>query len=809
VADGSAALSAEAVAGTPFIPETYDFDAEGHLIVYDGPQENGFFYIEGNKQYGPQLIFYEYAYYYVGEDDKYVADGSAALSAEVVAGTSFIPETYDFDAEGRLIVYDGPRANGTLYIKGNKQYGPKLIEYAYDFYYVDANHTYVKDAYVYLSADAVAGTPFGAGAYVFDAEGKMTFMEGPQEDGTFYLHGVKQLAYKLIEYKGDYYFIDNGHKYLKDKRVYLSAQFLEGTDFTPGYYEFQADGKLKYLDGPQSDGTFYINGIQKLCYQLIEYKGDYYFIDNGHKYLKDKRVYLSAQFLEGTDFTPGYYEFQADGKLNYLNGPQSDGTFYVNGIQKLAYQLVEYEGDYYFIDNGHRYLQDKRVYLSAQFLEGTDFTPGYYEFQADGKLKYLNGPQSDGTFYVNGIQKLCYQLVEYEGNYYFIDNGHKYLKDKRVYLSAQFLEGTDFTAGYYTFDAEGKLNNLDGPQSDGTFYVNGVQKLCYQLVEHKGNYYFIDNGHKYLKDKRVYLSAQFLEGTGLKSGYYNFDADGKMLLLNGPQADGYFYKNGVVQPAYQLVEYEGHYYFIDNGDKYLKNKQVHLGTTFLEGTYLLPGYYEFDAEGKMIGHIYGIFNGRDLGDIPFMVTTDGKDIKSGVLIRGGELDNVHLDIQFTDERRALAINALTNIYGVKMDMDLRSPYIGGKDMLGESVLHKYYDMVLYDEAFTDIGKEKVKAIFTDLANPDNYPIYLHCTHGADRAGTICYILEAALGVSEQSALREYLLSVRTYGNYILKVRDGLKAYGKPTLKECAEAYLLDCGITMEQIQTIRSIFLEQ
>jgi len=49
-------LTADAVKGSPFIPGEYDFDSAGKLIVYDGPQENGFFYVEGNKQYGPKLI---------------------------------------------------------------------------------------------------------------------------------------------------------------------------------------------------------------------------------------------------------------------------------------------------------------------------------------------------------------------------------------------------------------------------------------------------------------------------------------------------------------------------------------------------------------------------------------------------------------------------------------------------------------------------------------------------------------------------------------------------------------------------------
>jgi hypothetical protein len=53
-----------------------------------------------------------------------------------------------------------------------------------------------------------------------------------------------------------------------------------------------------------------------------------------------------------------------------------------------------------------------------------------------------------------------------------------------------------------------------------------------------------------------------------------------------------------------------------------------------------------------------------------------------------------------------------------------------------------------------------------------------------------------------------MLSLGAYGNDILKVRDGLKAYGGATIKECAEAYLLDCGLTQSQIDSLRNIFIE-
>jgi protein tyrosine/serine phosphatase len=141
-----------------------------------------------------------------------------------------------------------------------------------------------------------------------------------------------------------------------------------------------------------------------------------------------------------------------------------------------------------------------------------------------------------------------------------------------------------------------------------------------------------------------------------------------------------------------------------------------------------------------------------------------------------------------------------------MDLDLRGQTPISKDALGSQVEHRYYDMLQYEEIFTEEGKEKVRMVFSDLANPDNYPIYLHCTYGCDRTGTICYLLEAMLGVSRGDCLKDYGLSNR-YIAEIQKVENGLKAYGGSSLMEQAEAYLLDCGLSEYQISSIRYIFL--
>ena len=149
---------------------------------------------------------------------------------------------------------------------------------------------------------------------------------------------------------------------------------------------------------------------------------------------------------------------------------------------------------------------------------------------------------------------------------------------------------------------------------------------------------------------------------------------------------------------------------------------------------------------------------------------------------------------------------MIEVFGIKTDIDLRAQTATSMDALGPQVEHIYYDMVMYEGIFTDTGKDKIRMVFSDLADPDNYPVYLHCTYGCDRTGTVCYLLEALLGVSRGDCLRDYGLSNLNIAN-ILVVENGLANYEGDTLKGQAESYLLSCGVSEYQINSIRNIFL--
>ncbi|MBR3382877.1 MAG: tyrosine-protein phosphatase [Clostridia bacterium] len=212
------------------------------------------------------------------------------------------------------------------------------------------------------------------------------------------------------------------------------------------------------------------------------------------------------------------------------------------------------------------------------------------------------------------------------------------------------------------------------------------------------------------------------------------------------------------------------------------------------------------ADTRRLLSVDGILNVRDVGNT---ATASGKRIKQGMLIRGMELDGaVQEQYKITD----VGVLEMLTVLGIRTDMDMRSPEVDpGFDALGANVEHRYYDAVQYAEIFTPYGKENIKKIFTDLADPSLYPIFIHCTAGMDRSATVCALVEALLGVEVDEIYAGYDLSLlsnrRLQSEAFIDMIDRLQDYKGETLQKKAENYLLDCGITLEQIESIREILL--
>lgn len=284
-----------------------------------------------------------------------------------------------------------------------------------------------------------------------------------------------------------------------------------------------------------------------------------------------------------------------------------------------------------------------------------------------------------------------------------------------------------------------------------------------------------------------------------------------------------FTENNINNIAYKyllLSENEnlanGKKYVIATTDKSITLYNLNVGTTYYykycltlhDGTGLCKtGSFKTKKMPRILS-IAGTRNFRDIGG-----WQTGVNIKQGILIRGREVDGLVEStylISETEEKEFLSE------FNFKYDLDLRAEK---SDSQGKflNINHKIYDYIYYENALTSA---KTKAIFQDLAKSENYPMYVHCTYGIDRTGTLCALLEALLGVNIDDICRDYELSALWYADVkmssgILKMMNALSSYtgtnnnltSDATLQQRAEQVLLDLGVTFAEISSIKNIFL--
>lgn len=143
------------------------------------------------------------------------------------------------------------------------------------------------------------------------------------------------------------------------------------------------------------------------------------------------------------------------------------------------------------------------------------------------------------------------------------------------------------------------------------------------------------------------------------------------------------------------------------------------------------------------------YNMRDLGG---WRTASGKPIVYGRVYRGAEFNGEH-----TSDKSDLAI---VHDLGIRVDLDLRttdesrgitkSPLGADVEYNHINLAHYYFDGI---KNYATRFPAQMNCIFQ--AVKEDKPIYFHCVIGADRTGTMGFLLEGLLGVSESDIYKDY------------------------------------------------------
>ena len=232
--------------------------------------------------------------------------------------------------------------------------------------------------------------------------------------------------------------------------------------------------------------------------------------------------------------------------------------------------------------------------------------PAYnYNFDANGVIEHdadtsKNGIcEGDGSvfYYIDGV-KVGEGLLFIDGSYYYARTSNAEIVRGRSYYVAK-TNGLPIEAGEYRFDADGKmmLNGFVDQNGKTYYYDNGTRLYGFQKVGE--DYYFFNaaNGSLY-KSTKLWVGAN---DYGLEPGYYDFGADGKMVVAvkNGLVEEGgatYGYDNGIKLKGLQKIG-DDYYFFNKSSGKMYKDAKMWVG----ENDYgFEPGYYDFGADGKMI-----------------------------------------------------------------------------------------------------------------------------------------------------------------------------------------------------------------
>ena len=237
-----------------------------------------------------------------------------------------------------------------------------------------------------------------------------------------------------------------------------------------------------------------------------------------------------------------------------------------------------------------------------------------------------------------------------------------------------------------------------------------------------------------------------------------------------------------------------------------------------------------EGESSRWRRMDGVLNVRDLGGLKGL---DGKTVVTGMVFRSAQFNAAAPYRLVTNEHNKAVreyygscrptmtpeqVAAARKAFGIKTDLDLRGTgqCRGMKGSpLGDGVKFVNVPASNYAGIFSGDGAKLMADELRVFTDEKNYPVIFHCVKGADRTGSLAFVLHSLLGVSAEDRLLDWELTA--FFNPNPKFRDPdrydklvalIEEHAGGTWTEKFVSYAHACGISDAEIATFRNIMLE-
>ena len=488
-----------------------------------------------------------------------------------------------------------------------------------------------------------------------------------------------------------------------------------------------------------------------------------------------KYVMLAARDFKGIsslepDGTVKFEELEARTELNYVSTATSvDGRFTLTGVNDI-YRLDVFDKRIAYVDvsAGYSYFEitvDKvPVSYYLPLPHGEDLSDGLYAYAYDASCdKMFSEHYTDITPVQNRVCALG-ALIDPA----VIDAG----------IYGEILIDNDEIEATYNLEGEILKRYLDEVQYDDDYSYTRIKDYVSRSNEPAS------------------VRPAYIEFTGLSDAkkIYLITEDGEILTRQITSKDK--------QAVYNLIPGRTYRYGV-----------VSVDATSGKETLIKKGRIATEGRLRVI-KTTTMHNVRDVGGWEGL---DGKHIKYGILIRGGEVINKNDDVT---KYEPFDYESLVNQVGIEYDLDFRNEdeaaYLK-KSPFGLEFLRiplSAYDSIVAKKERQPAFK---KAILQFIKNAKaGKCTYVHCQGGADRTGTYIFYIEGLLGVSDSDLCKDYEITSVYYHKerndperYLPMIKALQKKYGTDiTIGEAIYKSARDMGLTEQDIEDLRSLMLE-